>query len=199
MGKIGLAVALVLAGIGGACADEVFRWVDKSGHVHFSNVPAPGATSTGIVSEPEPQQQIPALEGGEDLAATEYPGEVPPAGIEPPAVVSEDEEHALSASVSLQRSAIERDIRSAEQRSRDIDSKLGQLERARTRHADGSDATGGLGSNAANVRSEEEKALASERDALKTQVATAKSTYAKLRQDVTERLGRTPEWWIDIR
>jgi len=106
---------------------------------------------------------------------------------------------AYSTSASLRRNALERDLRATEKKIRDIDAKLASLARARGQHAKGSAATGGVGTVAVDVRSEEEKALEAEREPLAQHAVEVRNEAARLRQEVTARLGATPPWWIDIR
>jgi len=114
------------------------------------------------------------------------------------APATEDAE-TFSTSASLRRQALERDLRTAERRLRDLDTQLAALGRARTRNAGGSEATGGVRAAAAGVRSEEEQSLGAEREQLAQHVADVRAAYAKLREEVTARLGATPSWWIELR
>jgi len=116
-----------------------------------------------------------------------------------PAAPRDEEADTFSTSASLRRQALERDFRTAERRLRELDSQLGALSRARTRNAGGNEATGGVRAAAADVRSDEEKALATEREQLAQHVVEVRGTYTKLREEVTARLGSTPSWWIELR
>ena len=49
------------------------------------------------------------------------------------------------------------------------------------------------------MRSEEEKALAEEREQLAQHALEVKGVAVKLRDEVTARVGETPAWWIDVR
>ena len=78
------------------------------------------------------------------------------------------------------------------------------LARARSQHAQGSAATGGVGTPTAapqgiDLRSEEERNLATEREQLAQHAEQVRNDAARLCQEVTARLGATPPWWIDIR
>ena len=74
--------------------------------------------------------------------------------VAPPAPPDE-EAGTFSTSASLRRQALERDFRTAQRRLRDLDGQLAALGRARTRNAGGNEATGGVLTAAADVRSEE--------------------------------------------
>ena len=154
-------------------AQDIYRWKDTAGNVHYSSMPSPGATSTSGTKAPAARADT---EG--DAAARDA--------------------DALSADVSLRRNALERDLRATEKRIHDIDDRLAVLQRARGQRANGSVATGGVGTNL-DVRSEEEKTLAEEREKLAQHVAEIRNDGEKLRTEVTTRLGGTPAWWNDVR
>lgn len=173
MRTVGLMVGL-LALAAPAWADEIERWTDAAGNVHYRNVPGPRT------------------------------GDAPDAAVAPAvhndgAADTDSDTDAYSTSASLRRNALERDLRATEKRIRDIDAKLASLARARGQHAKGSAATGGVGTVTVDVRSEEEKALETEREPLAQHAVEVRNEAARLRQEVTARLGATPPWWIDIR
>jgi uncharacterized protein DUF4124 len=175
-----LGVVVVLALAAAARGDEIYRWTDDSGHVHYSNSSAPDSGATRVPSAPQA--------GRPERETTNEPGENAPGDPE-----------TFSAGVSLRRNALERDLRATERRLREIDTRLATLARARQQNAAGSSATGGVGANL-DLRSEEEKSLAAEREQLAQHAAEVKSDGARLRQEVTARSGgTTPDWWIDLR
>jgi hypothetical protein len=174
MRTLGLMVGL-LALAAPAWADEIERWIDAAGNVHYTNAPGP---RTGDESD---ATAAPAAHG--DAAA----------------VGTDSDADTYSTSASLRRNALERDLRATEKKIRDIDAKLATLARVRGQHAKGSAATGGVGTVTVDVRSEEEKALETEREPLAQHAVEVRNEAARLRQEVTARLGATPPWWIDIR
>ncbi len=110
----------------------------------------------------------------------------------------------FSATASLRRSALERDLRATARRLHEIDARLSTLARARGQHAQGSAATGGVAAPTAapegiDLRSEEERTLATEREQLAQHADQVRNDAAKLREEVTARFGATPPWWIDLR
>ena len=173
MRTLGLVAVLALAAP--ARGDEIYRWTDAAGHVHYSNSAAPGDGSTRMP----------------DTA---------PGGTTSPEAAESDENTSVdtgtfSAGVSLRRNALERDLRATEKRLRDLDARLSALARARKQNG----AAGGVGTNL-DLRSEEEKTLATEREQLAQHAAEVRSDGARLRQEVTARSGgTTPDWWIDVR
>jgi hypothetical protein len=182
-----VAVVVGLAGLGltvlaaRAWSDEIYQWTDPNGRLHYSNTPTAAVPSRRLG----------------DLApkAAEAPGAT---GLEGAGVDTAGAE-ALSTEASLKRNALERDLRATEKRLRAVDAQLATLGRARNQNARGSAATGGVGTLAFDVRSEEERGLATERDELGQHVADLHAEAAKLRDELTARLGTTPPWWNDIR
>jgi hypothetical protein len=170
MRMIGLmALGMVaLAGVGRA--EEIYRWTDAAGGVHYSNMPTVGAHR--VHASPE-------------TAAD--------------AATSADDEAAFSTATSLRRNALQRDLRATDTRLRAIDRRLATLARARGRLAAGSPATGGVGTLAAQVESEEEHALKGEREQLAQHADELRSAASKLREEVSARFGSTPAWWTDVR
>jgi hypothetical protein len=69
MNKLALACGLMLAlGTGLAAADQVYKWVDDQGHVHFSQTPPPGTkvqAQSVTVAPPPPDPQ--SLQNSKDL------------------------------------------------------------------------------------------------------------------------------------
>ena len=177
MRTVGLMVGLV-ALAAPAWADDIYRWTDAAGNVHYSNTPT-GKTAATDVESTLDAPVAPAAEAG--------------------AAARDPEMDGYTTGASLRRNALERDLRATEKRLREIDATLATLARARGSHAKGSAATGGVGTNAADFRSEEEKTLATEREQLAQHAVEVRNDAARLRQEVTAKLGETPSWWIDLR
>ena len=202
MWRMGL-VVLVLAAVGSrAAADEIYRWTDKAGAVHISNAPSVGDRKTTVESESMPNAP------GEPTAAVQpeamdpraTAGTAPGQAAVPVGASETSEEHAAySSDVSLRRNALERDLRATESRLHQIDAELAGLARARTQYARGTAGTGGLGTNAAEARSPQELVLDVEREKLSKHASETRASGAKLRDEVTQRLGTTPDWWRDLR
>lgn len=119
--------------------------------------------------------------------------------VAPAAAPPTEEAETFSTSASLRRQALERDFRTAERRLRDLDAQLAALGRARMRNAGGNEATGGVRAAATGVRSEEERRLAEEREQVAQHIVEVRGAHAKLRDEVSARLGGTPGWWIELR
>jgi len=193
-----LAVYLVALAAPAWSGDVYYRWRDDAGRLHFSNVPADAqewVSASVPIEETQPEAAQPAaIPAVADASAPAADGE---AAI--PAPKSDEELAAYSASTSLRRNALERDLRATEKRIQEIDGRLKVLATARTRNARGSDATGGVGTSALDLRSEEEKALAAEREQLGQHGADVRNDAAKLKGEVAGQLGGTPVWWTDPR
>ena len=160
-----------------AWSGDIYSWVDESGAVHYSNTPTASAASVNVVHEEAvPVAAAPAAQAD-----------------------AHDDADGFSTRVSLQRTAIERSMRDTERALAEIDARLGGLGRARTAHARGTAATGGVGTNAAAAESEEERALVAQRKELTDRLAALQADYAKLRTEVATRLGGTPDWWVEFR
>jgi hypothetical protein len=166
---------------GAARGDEIYRWTDEAGRVHISNAPTVGDRATGVESESMPSAPATtAAPANADAART-------------------PEQDAISNDASIRRNALERDLRATERRLKEIDARVADLARARTRFAGGLAMTGGVGTHAAELLSEEEKALLAEREQLQKHADEVRADAATLRDEVSARLGGTPAWWNDLR
>ena len=168
-----LAVVLGTTGRSGAGDDQVYRWADRGGHMHFSNVPSPGAEATGIVSKEELPVTPPTSPGQPANAAS--PHGVPQDGSNAGSADREESPHAA-----VQRQELERQIKDAERQLHALDARLGDLAATRTRFAKGAPVGGGLATNAGGALSDEEKSLAHQRDSLKAGVEKMRADIGKL-------------------
>ena len=172
---------------------DIYRWTDGTGNVHYSNMDAQGDDAAAVAHEPAapPAEEAPAdlTDGTTDDAADR--------------TAARGDSDTFSATASLRRNALERDLRATARRLHEIDARLATLARARGQHAQGSAATGGVAAPTApegiDLHSEEERTLATEREQLVQHADQVRSDAAKLREEVTARLGATPPWWIDLR
>jgi hypothetical protein len=190
---VGLVGLFVCASMAPGWADDIYRWTDASGGVHFSNTPTvgdipervtPGPMNTAEATQPAPPQPAAGADG--EI-------ESPPRNAAPSEV-----DTAFSTSASLRRNDLERDLRTTEKRLRELDGQLRTLTSARSTHVGGSAATGGVGTSM-DVRSEEEKALTEEREKLAQHAADVRNEAVKLREEVVAKLGSQPAWCIDVR
>jgi len=168
-------------------SSDIYRWTDGAGNVHYSNMDAEGDDAAAMAHEP---------------AAEEAPADLTDDAADRTAARGDSD--TFSATASLRRNALERDLRATARRLQEIDARLATLARARGQHAQGSAATGGVAAPTAapdgiDLRSEEERTLATEREQLAQHADQVRNDAAKLREEVTARLGATPPWWIDLR
>jgi hypothetical protein len=193
------ALIVIAALAGSSAAEDIYRWKDSAGGLHFANAPTPNPT-TGM------QQHEGSGSGSEATAAAE----TPPADViyddngnpmeAAPAKkrLAPDEVSDYSTDVSMRRTQLERELKSTESRLKSIDGHLATLQQVRTKNARGSAATGGVGAPA-NVLSPEEEELVEERDELAQHAVELRNDAAELRQEVEARLGSVPTWWTDLR
>jgi hypothetical protein len=188
------ALLMVVALTGSSLADEMYRWKDSSGGLHFENVPEPGERRRREDAGAVPTGDIVADQGGEPGDPSLYGTDDEPKKRK----LTADEEATFSTDVSVRRSQLERELRGTEGRIRQIDGQLATLARARTKNSRGSEATGGVAAPA-NILSPEEESLVDERDQLAQHAVDVRNDAAELRQEVEARLGTVPAWWTDIR
>ncbi len=188
MRLIGALALLALATPG--WAGDIYRWTDDSGNVHYSNMDAQGSDATAVAP------------AGPSAAARD---ESAPRGAHAKREAEDaGDTDAYSADASLRRNALERELRATERRLREVDGQIATLARARGERVQGSVSTGGVGVPAVapggiDLRSEEERNLATEREKLTQHATQIRNDAAQLRQEVTARFGATPPWWIDLR
>ena len=183
-------------------AEEIYRWKDPLGGLHFENVPSPGRSVLREFDGSEAADGSQAPDGSEtpsaDVAVDES-GQPVEAQAEKKKRLAPDEVDSYSTDVSMRRSRLERELRGAESRLREIDGRLAMLERARLKNSRGSEATGGVAAHAHDVLSPEEATLVEERDELAQRAVEVRNDAAHLRQEVEARLGTVPSWWTDLR
>ena len=172
-------------------SSDIYRWTDGAGNVHYSNMDAEGDDAAAVAHEPAAEEAPAALTDDTTDDAADR-------------TAARGESDTFSATASLRRNALERDLRATARHLHEIDARLATLARARGQHAQGSVATGGVAAPTAapegiDLRSEEERTLATEREQLVQHADQVRSDAAKLREEVTARLGATPPWWIDLR
>ena len=190
-------LVVIAALAGSSTAEEIYRWQDQMGGLHFENVPSPGRSS--VVRDDAAVEGSAASEASAGEVAVGENGEGSDEARPKKKPLSADETAAYSTDVSTRRSRLERDLRGTQSRLREIDGRLTALERARLKNSRGSEATGGVAALAHDVLSPEEATLAEERDELAQRAVEVRNDAAHLRQEVEARLGTVPAWWTDLR
>ena len=194
MRSVSGALLMVVALAGSSLAEEMYRWKDAEGGLHFENVPAPGERRPRAESLDPSTGEVVAEHGGEPVDPS-----LDESGAETrPKKMTNEESAEFSTEISSRRSQLERELRGTESRLREIDGQLANLARVRTRNTRGSEATGGVAAPA-NIPSPEEESLAEERDELAQHAMEVRNDAAELRQEVEARLGTVPAWWTDLR
>jgi FtsZ-binding cell division protein ZapB len=189
------ALIVIAALVGSSTAEDIYRWKDPQGGLHFESVPAPKPTPT--ISQPEGDTSADASAAEADALLDE--NGMPIEGTRKKNRLSPDQEADFSTEVSVRRSQLERELKGTESRLKAIDGRLATLQQARLKNVRGSAATGGVGAPAENVLSPEEESLAEERDELAQRADEVRNDAAELRQEVEARLGTVPSWWTDLR
>ena len=177
-------------------SSDIYRWPDGAGNVHYSNMDAEGDDAASVARDAPvapPDEEASLNDATGDTADDAAGGTTAPA-----------DPSAFSTDASLRRNALERDLRATQQRLHEVDAHLAALARARSQHAQGSAATGGVGTptpapQGIDLRSEEERSLATEREQVAQHAEQVRNDATRLLQEVTARFGVTPPWWIDIR
>jgi hypothetical protein len=189
MWRIGMVTLALLAWAVPGWSDDIYRWTDGSGAVHFSNTPVGvgGGDPEKVTIEGHASFGQRTESNAEDAPASDARNERAP------------DADRFSTQASLRRRGLERNLRTANQRLHDIDARLAELAEARTRHSAGLAITGGLGTNAGNYLSDEEKQLTEERKQLAAQTEDMRADGKKLRDEVVSREGEAPSWWRDVR
>jgi hypothetical protein len=214
VGALGLGGVLLLVLPAGAGATDIYRWVDKSGVVHYSNVPVSGRAeevpALGAPVEPlvrpDDEADAPATADGVPVAADGAPA----AAGEPAAVAGRETSggaagaappQGFSTDMSLARSSLEQEYQQTTARLAEIDRSLEEQAAARERFEEHpSAAVGGVrAAGAGGVRSEEEQALEKEREAIEKRRARIRSRFADLRGKIVASYGgQVPAWWRDL-
>lgn len=206
MRTAGLIALTSVALVAPAWSQDVYRWQDGTGQVHYSNTPPAEGNVTRLGEAPLPYAatppDAPAEAAASETAVDDAGDDDLGAGEEVaarPAPAPGGDDAAVSTAASLRRSELERDLRATEKRRREVDAKLKSLAAQRTRFGAGSESLGGVRTSALDLRSEEEKALEEEREQLSRHAVEVRSEGAKLRDEVSRKLGSVPDWWIDLR
>jgi len=193
------ALIVIVAFAGSSTAEDIYRWKDSAGGLHFENVPTPNPTTgmqqlEGFGSEAAAAAETPPADVIYDDNGMPMEAAAPATKRLPPDQVAD-----YSTDVSIRRTQLARELKSTESQLKSIDARLATLKQARLRNARGSAATGGVGAPAQDVLSPEEEELVEQRDELAQHAVELRNDAANLRQEVEARLGSVPSWWTDLR
>ncbi|HSD11851.1 MAG TPA: DUF4124 domain-containing protein [Candidatus Binatia bacterium] len=177
---------------GRAVAQKVYKWTDKSGQVHFSNVSpggetAPEETGGGIEAEAQPPPAETTAQAGPEAA--------PPAAGSSSSAISEE---AFSANASVTRMRLKRELAQAKQQSQEIAGRLDALKKENQAASQvGIEMLQRAYGPKENAFAEEESLLKEKQKADK-RIEEIRKQYADLHDEAVKRFGHEPGWWLPI-
>ena len=209
MSRRGVVTAIVMGmawlsfASGSAGAQKVYKWTDKDGKVHFSNV-SPGGDGAAVdssavkgieASNPEPPAPPPAPAQGETTAQA-APEAAPPA--DTGSSESAISEEAFSSKVSMTRSRLKRELAQAKEESQAAGEKLEALKKERDQPARIGLETlqKAYGPEQHEVSQEDE--LRKQKEKADKRVDEIRKEYAGLHDEAVKRLGHQPGWGLPI-
>jgi Domain of unknown function (DUF4124) len=182
-----------------ASAQKVYKWTDKDGKVHFSNVAPSGEATTDDTSSVkgvEAQSPETAPPAAEAPAVTAEAPEVAPA--EKPSAETGPSDEQFSADVSATRLRLKRELAQAKQESQEIGDKLAAIKKERDQpqrvglemlqKAYGPDQHEGT----------QEDDLRKEKAKTDQRIDAIRKQYSDLRDQAVKRYGHVPGWWLPI-
>jgi len=183
---------------GRAAAQKVYKWTDKDGKAHFSNVaPSSDATAddgsgvTGI--EAQGSEAPPPAAEPQTVSEGSAPAPAPASGSSSDAISNE----AFSSRVSITRSRLRRDLAAAKQQSLEAAQTLAEMKKEREQPTEvgieilqkayGPNQGGG-----------EEDRLLKQKEEADAKIDAIRKEYAALHGDAVKRLGGEPSWWLPL-
>lgn len=189
-------------GMSRADADQVYRWTDEKGNVHFSNVAPPGQeekTEEGAPAAPEPPASEPEGPSGSVVESPESAdSEKKEPAKEKPGRFTNLSDDSFSARVSRQRAALKKDLAQAKRHVRELDEQIAAVREERHQ------ATGGAVLSLqgviapGNVDSERELLLKKDKEETEKRIQEIRKEYDELREEAVKRYGGVPGWWLSI-
>ncbi len=190
------AVIVAVAWIAGAAPDvaaqKLYKWTDKDGKVHFSNVSPGGEGATAEESSGTSPQGI------EARSPESAEAEAPPAPAVGSAAQSEVSDEQFSSKVSGTRMRLKRELAQAKEQARAADEKLTALKKERDQPAR-------MGLEILQKVYGPDQHESTEEEDLRKQKATAekraediRKQYSDLRDEAVKRYGGQPPWWLSI-
>ena len=196
------AVVWSLAPARSAHAQKMYKWTDRDGKVHYSNVAPQGDTpdetpsSHGVETQGGADAAAAAVTGDAARTNNEAPNEVP--GL-PPDGRSSVSDEVFSSQVSATRSRFRRELAQAKDESREAAEALAEAKRL-------NDASKEPGLEMLQRALDPKKQESSDEDTIKAKKAKAdakiadiRAQYEKLKAEATTRNGgAAPSWWLPI-
>ena len=201
-GFVTLVLALVWLSFsaGQAVAQKLYKWTDKGGQVHFSNVGPGGETATedagGVkgIEAKSPEAPPPPAAPAETTAQA-GPEAAAPAESSSSSAISEE---AFSANASTTRMRLKRELTAAKQQSQEVTDQLAALKKndqaASQVGIEMLQRAYGPTQNEFN----EEATLLKQKQKADKRIEEIRKQYADLHDEAVRRLGHQPSWWLPI-
>jgi Domain of unknown function (DUF4124) len=185
---------------GQAISQKVYKWTDKDGRVHFSNV-SPGSDAaggdTGAVQGVEaksPEGEPPAAAPAERTAQA-GPEASAPAESSSSSAISEE---AFSANASVTRMRLKRELTAAKQQSQEIADKLAALKKEDQLASQVGIEMLQRAYGPKQSEFNQEETLLKEKQKADKRVEEIRKQYADLHDEAVKRFGHQPSWWLPI-
>jgi len=193
-----LAFAWLSLGAGEAAAQKLFKWTDKDGKVHYSNV-APGGEGGGAaegsgVTGVEAQGSAPATAPSGGAPVTSEQASAAPSGDSSGGV----SEEAFSLQVSATRSRLKRELAAAKEQSQQADQRLAALKQELNQptRIDLETLQRAFGPN--QYTGTELEDLRKQKKDADARIEDIHKQYDVLRDEAVKRFGHQPSWWLPL-
>lgn len=188
-------VLLAALSAAAANAQQVYRWTDEQGRVHYSNV-GPSGEATDASSSP-----------AQSAPATEESRPAPPSGSEERRSAGKKEEETrysklsgdeFSARATRERLSLKRDLADQKRRVGEIDGELADLRNKRDEVlADAAQRLQGVSRPEFYVSPREEELQKGRKEA-EERMKEIRDRYAELKKEAEKRHGGLPQWWLPL-
>jgi chromosome segregation ATPase len=197
-----LAAAILLAGSFAVArsveAQKMYKWTDKDGKVHFSNVAPQGEekeeASPGVqgIEAQSPQAPSPSAESS-------APAEAPAASAGTAETAkSEISEEQFSSRASATRTRLKRELAKAKEESQAAQEKLEALQKERNQPARVGLEMLQKAYGPDQHESSEEEDLRKRKEKADARIEAIRKEYADLHDEAVKRLGHQPSWWLPL-
>ena len=193
-----LAFAWLLHGAGDVAAQKVYKWTDKDGKVHFSNV-GPGGEGATDQSSSVSGIEAQTAQSADTSAPAEQPSTAAPrdpaASGDSSSAISEE---AFSLQASTTRSRLKRELAAAKEQSQQADDRLAALKQELNQptRVDLQMLQKAYGPNQ-QVGNEEDNLRKQKKDA-EARIDEIRKQYATLHDEAVKRYGRQTSWWLPL-
>lgn len=196
----GIVAACVLGSSAPASAQKMYKWTDKDGKIHFSNV-SPEGNATTVESEASPAGV--EARGAEPGGAPAAPVDDGSAASTAAASTSSGSESAVademfSNRASATRLRLKRELANAKENAQAATDKLEALRRERDKPPQMGVETLVAAYGKPQRGEEEEDALRKEKERADKRVEDIRQEYSDLHAEAVKRLGHEPSWWLPL-